>query len=428
MPFEASGVSAVIATHSHIDHIGAIPRLVRDGFSGKVFATPPTADIGQVSLMDSAHLMEEDAAYRNRKKLTRHKVARPLFSREDAVKAVELFCPTEPGCWTAIGSEFLFRFHIAGHILGAMSVEVKLNDRGRKTSILFSGDIGRYAVPLVSNPAEPPETDYLVCESTYGSDVHPPEDPFFMLASVLDDIIKHKSVLLVPAFAVGRTQQIVYMINTLIRMGRVKPIDVHIDSPMAIKATNIYRKYPDYHTIDLSAIGDDDDFLGGPNVHIHRDRASSKALNKLKGPAVIISASGMMTGGRIMHHLIHRLPDRKTTLALVGFMAQGTLGRKVDDGEKLVYVHKRPVEVRARVMKLGGLSGHADYYEIGHWLEKVENKPKQVFITHGEPDESKAMAAYLKEQKGWSCTIPVLDQTFELETDGAQADEKSHQG
>ena len=414
MPFKPADIAAVIATHSHIDHIGYLPRLVRDGFMGNIYATPPTFDISKISLLDSAHLMEEDAAFRNKKGLTRHKKALPLFTADDVEKTIKYFIPVEFGDWVDVCKGIKFRFHIAGHILGAASVECLLNDGNRQVSILFSGDIGRYAVPLVIDPAPPPRADYIVCESTYGGHLHPPEDPFFELAKILDEIIENKRILLIPAFAIGRTQQITYMINTLRRLERIPPIDIHLDSPMAIKATDIYRKYKDYHTVDLNNLSGNDKFLSGDNVFIHRTRKSSQELNKLKGPGIIISASGMLTGGRILHHLINRLPNPKTILALVGFMARGTLGRKIFDGEKQVYIHKMPVDVKAKAIKMFSLSGHADYYEIGHWLEDINEIPKKVFITHGEPDESKAMANYLKEQRNWSCEIPVLDQTVEL--------------
>ena len=234
------------------------------------------------------------------------------------------------------------------------------------------------------------------------------------MAQIIDEIIASGRVLLIPAFAVGRTQQIVYMINTLIRQGRIPNIDIHVDSPMAVKATNIYRNYRKYHQLgsveELGGI----DFLAGDNVYLHRGRQASKGLNKLNGPAVIISASGMMTGGRIMHHLISRLPKENTTLALVGFMAQGTLGRKISEGETSVYIHKSLVEIKAKVIWMAGLSGHADYYEIDHWLEPVEESPRKIYVTHGEREESEAMAAYLKKNRNWNCVIPEMDQVVEL--------------
>lgn len=413
-PFDASQINDVILTHAHIDHIGYLPKLVRDGFNGTLWATPPTIDIAAVSLADTAHIMEEDAEYRNKRGLTRHHEAVPLFGMDDVEATMKLFDRTTFCDWIKLSDNIKFRFHKAGHILGAASVELIADDGEKERSILFSGDVGRYAVPLIVDPDQPPETDYLICESTYGGHIHEPIDPFFAMAELIDDIIARKAVLLIPSFAIGRTQQIVYMINTLIRQERIPEIDIHIDSPMSVKATDIYRKYKEYHAIDGGDFEDGDKFLEGKNVHLHRKRKSSKLLNKIKGPAIIISASGMLTGGRIMHHLLNRLDDENTTLALVGFMAAGTLGRKILDGDRHVYIHKQPIEVKAKVIKMMALSGHADYYEIDHWLEPVAASPKRVFITHGEPEESAAMAAYLTEKHGWNCHIPILDEAVEL--------------
>lgn len=413
LPFDPAKLKAVIVTHAHIDHIGYLPRLAAQGFSGPVYATPPTADIAVVQLTDSAKLQEEDAAYRNKKGLTRHKKALPLFTTEDAQSVLKMFQKVSFNSWHNLASGIRFRCHIAGHVLGAASIELELDDGEKKVSVLFSGDIGRYAIPLIIDPAEPPAVDYLICESTYGGHIHPPEDPFFKMAEILDDIIERKSILLIPAFSVGRTQQIIYMVNTLIRQKRIESIDIHVDSPMAVKATDIYRRYKKYHNLNPAQLKAKSGFLSGKNVHLHRKRKASKQLNKLKGPVIILSSSGMMTGGRIMHHLINRLPDPTTTLALAGFMARGTLGRKISEGDKLVYIHKRPIEVNAKTIRLHGLSGHADFYELEHWLENMPT-PRKVFLTHGEPDETIAMGNYLKEKKGWHCDIPRMDQSIEL--------------
>ena len=414
LDFDAASINAVVATHAHLDHIGFLPCLVRHGFTGDVYCTPPTADMADVLLKDAGHIQEEDAEYRNRKKLTRHAPALPLFTVEDAKQALTQFRPVPFNQWIELGREIKFRYHLAGHILGAASVEVIVDDGDRKKSILFSGDVGRYGVPLMVDPAEPPEVDYLVCESTYGNRFHPPNDLFFEMANLINDVIDRKSVLLMPAFAIGRTQQITYMINVLIGQGQIPPIQVNVDSPMAVKATDIYCKYPGYHSVNTDALGGDDCVLDGKNVVLHRKRKSSKLLNKLTGPAIILSASGMLTGGRIMHHLMQRLPNPDTTLALVGYMAEGTLGRRISDGDKTVYIHKQPVEVKARVVHQSGLSAHADYLELMHWLEPFKTTPDKVVVTHGEPESARAMADRFNSERGWDCTIPKLDQVVEL--------------
>jgi len=412
--FDTKEIEAVIITHTHIDHIGYLPKLIKYGFNGKIYSTAPTAEIAKILLIDTAHLFEEDAAFRNKKKLTSHKKALPLYTVEDAQDVFHHFEPVNFNQWVELDENIQFRYHVVGHILGAASVEFKLNDNEKKISVLFSGDIGRYAVPLIIDPSPPPETDYLICESTYGGEIHEPQDIFFEFATMLDDIIKNRKILLIPAFAVGRTQQITYIINVLMEQKRIPPIDIHIDSPMAVRVTDVYRHYPSYHSINCDLLKREKNVFYGKHVYLHRKRKSSQLLNKLKGPAVIISASGMLTGGRILHHLLNRLSRPETTLALVGYMARGTLGRKILEGDKLVYIHKQPVEVKAQIKKLLGLSGHADSYEIMHWLNNLRKGPKRVFVTHGEEEKAIAMADEINKLKGWSTYVPTLYETVEL--------------
>ncbi len=414
LPFDPASLEAVVLTHAHIDHIGYLPRLISQGFKGKIYATAPTAELAKILLLDAAHIQEEDAEFRNKRKATSHEKALPLFTTDDAKRALEYFAPVTFHRWKKLGDDIKFRYHAVGHILGAGSVEFKLDDGIKKTSILFSGDIGRYSVPLVIDPVKPPEADYLVCESTYGGEIHEPQDIFFEMARLVDEVIKRKSVLLIPAFAVGRTQQVTYIINVLINQKRIPNIPIHIDSPMAVRVTDVYKRFPSYHEIHSESLKRGKNVFYGRNVKLHRKRKSSKRLNRLRGPAIILSASGMMTGGRILHHLINRLPDPKTTVALVGYMAEGTLGRRLLEGEKMVYIHKIPVEVKARMVTMMGLSGHADSFEIMHWLEPWKKKPKRVFVNHGEPLRSEAMARDLREKRGWDAYIPALHETVEL--------------
>jgi metallo-beta-lactamase family protein len=413
-PFDPASLSAVVLTHTHIDHIGYLPRLVKAGFRGPVYTSAPTADLAAIALMDAAKLQEEDADYRNRKGLTRHAEALPLYTEDDVREALDLIKPIPFNSWTSVADNLRFQLHVVGHVLGAACVEVQADDNGRKVSVLFSGDVGRYSNPLTINPAEPPETDYLVCESTYGGRLHDPEDPRDSFTKLINEAFAQKSVLLIPAFAVSRTQEIIYVINELIRLGIVPPIEIHVDSPMSVSATDIYCKYHAYHRVDLERIGGPGCVLAGKHVHLHRKRKSSKLLNKLKGPAIILSASGMLAGGRVLHHLLNRLDDPNTTVVLTGYMAEGTLGRKLADGATEVRVLKQPMQVRARVVNMRGISGHADYNELLYWLRPIRQAPKRVFVTHGEKPQSEAMAGHLRSERGWECHLPVLNETVEL--------------
>ncbi len=414
VPFDVTSLSAIILTHAHIDHIGFLPKVVKEGYRGPIHATPPTVDLAHVSLMDAAHLQMEDAEYRSKKKASRHKVVLPLFDTDDAELARKQLKKVDFDQWTSIGTEFRYRYHVVGHLLGAAMVELELNDGKERKTILFSGDVGRYGAPLTKSPTEPPKCDYLVCESTYGGRIHPAEDAMTSFEEIVKEIFEQKSVLLIPAFSIGRTQQITYMIYRLIEREFIPPINIHIDSPMAIAATEIYMRYPEYHQADLMKLGGAKQVLNGEYVEMHRTRKSSQRLNGLKGPAIIMSASGMMTGGRILHHMINRLPDPTTTVALVGFMAEGTLGRKLVDGAEMLYIHKQPIPVNARIVQFHGLSGHADYFELLHWLEPITEKPQRVFVTHGEKSQSEAMQAHLHNERGWDAVIPEMDQSFEL--------------
>ncbi|MBD3258524.1 MBL fold metallo-hydrolase [candidate division GN15 bacterium] len=413
-PFKPAELDAVVLTHAHIDHIGYLPRVVKQGYDGVVYGTSPTVDLAQVSLLDSAHLQEEDARYRNKKRLTSHPVALPLYTTDDAEVAIRQLQAVPYETWIEVADGIRFRLHVVGHVLGAAGVEVEADDGERKVTVFFSGDVGRYGNPLTIDPGVPPECDYLVCESTYGGRLHPPEDPRSVFSELINNAVERKAVLLIPAFAISRTQQITFLVAELIRHGLVPEIDLHLDSPMAISATEVFCKYHAFHRVDIQQIGGPGCVLEGKRVTLHRKRKSSKTLNKLKGPAIIMSSSGMLTGGRILHHLMNRLDDEQTTVVLAGYMAEGTLGRRLADGADRVRIHKYWFNVKAKIVQIHGLSGHADFYEILHWLEPIERAPKKVFVTHGEASQTEAMAQHLKEKRGWNCHIPTLHETVEL--------------
>ncbi len=411
--FDPASLAAVVLTHTHLDHIGRLPRLVKQGFHGPVCCTPPTAELAEILLLDAAHLQEEDAGYLNRKGLTKHQPALPLFDQADVREALELFEPVTLETTRTIGGAFSFRYHEAGHLLGAASVEMRLRENGGEATVLFSGDVGRFDTVLTRDPGPAPEADYLVLESTYGNRSHAALPVLDQLEGVLKRTFARGGILLIPAFAVGRAQQMIWLMDQLVVAGRVRPFPIHVDSPMAIDATRIYAAHPDASKASLNNIGGRSG-LYGKWLQLHRTRAESEALNSLKGPAVIISSSGMLAGGRILHHCRVRLPHAENTLLITGYQAAGTLGRALLDGAHLVRIHKGEIPVLAEVRDLKGLSGHADATEMLRWLSRVRRAPRAVFVTHGEEDAALALAARLEKERSFPTHVPGLGETVEL--------------
>ena len=412
--FAPESVLSLVLTHTHLDHIGRVPRLVKQGFRGKIFCTPPTKELAEVLLKDAAHLQEEDAAYFNRKGLTKHDPALPLFSEEDVDFSLKLFEAVPLQERVRLTPEISFSFRDAGHLLGAASADVRIQEAGRELRLLMSGDVGRFGAVLTKDPELAPDADYLVVESTYGNRSHakvPIED---QLEGVLKRTFARGGVLLVPAFAVGRAQQMIFLMDELVTTGRLRPFPIHVDSPMAIDATRIYAEYPEAHRVNLGGIGGRS-LLYGKWVHLHRTRAESEALNTLKGPAVIISSSGMLAGGRILHHCRVRLPHPENTLLITGYQGAGTLGRALLDRAHVVRIHKSEVPVLAEVADLKGMSGHADAGEILRWLSAVSAPPKRVFLTHGEADAAHALADLVSRERGFSTYVPSLGEAVEIQ-------------
>lgn len=411
--FDPAKVDALVLTHTHLDHIGRVPRLVKQGFRGPIYCTPPTRDLAEILLEDAAHLQAEDAEYLNRKGLTKHKPALPLFDADDVREAMELVRPLPLGRVQEVNHVFSFSYRDAGHLLGATSAEVRVREDGRDTRVLFSGDVGRFDAVLTRDPELAPDAEYLVVESTYGNRTHPDVSLLDQLEGVLKKTFARGGVLLIPAFAVGRAQQMVWLMDQLVSEGRMRAFPIHIDSPMAIDATRIYASYPDAHRVDLRNLGGRS-LLHGKWIHLHRTRAQSQALNELEGPMVIISSSGMLSGGRILHHCRVRLPRPENTLLITGYQAAGTLGRALLDGAPSVRIHKGPVAVLAEIRDLKGLSGHADAGEMMRWLSAVERPPRAVFVTHGEAEAAEALAARIHRERGFEARVPALGESVEL--------------
>ncbi|MCA9101417.1 MAG: MBL fold metallo-hydrolase [Planctomycetales bacterium] len=417
LPFEPSDVDAVVLTHAHIDHSGYLPRFVRRGFHGDVICTPPTEDLIELLLFDSAKNQEQDAEYANRKGFSKHKPAQPLYDSRDVVKALRLVRTEPRDRWFEAADGVRCRFHDAGHLLGSAMIEVEVDEPPKPLRLLFSGDVGRFGAPLYHDPTPPCDCDYLICESTYGDRDHPDVDLLDELAEVVDRSVHRGGVMVVAAFAVGRAQQLIYLLQILIAKGRIPELPIFLDSPMAINATNIFAAYPGEHDLTESELaGISGHRLDGRNVHLSRTVAESKRINDVPGPAIIISSSGMMTGGRILHHLRRRLPDDRNTVLLTGYMAEGTRGRRLKEGAKTLRMHGRDVRVQAAIEAISGLGGHADRRDLLRWLAPLA-APRRVFLTHGEPQAAAALAEQLSTERGWRVVIPKLGETFFLEAD-----------
>jgi metallo-beta-lactamase family protein len=413
-PFDPRSVAHMILTHTHLDHIGRVPRLVRQGFRGTIWTTPPTQQLAEVLLLDAAHLQQEDADYLNRKRLTSHEPALPLFDAADVQESLTRFRSVPLGEPRELGPSFSFTYREAGHLLGAASADVRVREGGRETRILFSGDVGRFGSVLVKDPELAPNADYLVAESTYGNRAHPVVPVQDQLEGVIARTFARGGVLLIPAFAVGRAQQMIWLMDDLVARGRLRPFPVHLDSPMAIDATRIYSQYPEAGRVSLNGVGGRS-LLYGKWVHLHRTQAESIALNSMKGPGVIISSSGMLSGGRILHHCRVRLPHAQNTLLITGYQAENTLGRALLEGARTVRIHKGEVAVLAEIASLKGMSGHADAAEMVRWLSAIDRPPKTVFLTHGDKDAAEALAARVTKEKGFRTHVPSLGETVELQ-------------
>jgi metallo-beta-lactamase family protein len=413
LPFSPSGVEAVVLTHAHIDHVGYLPRFVRDGFRGPVYSTPATEALAELLLLDSAKNQEEEADYANRKGYSKHKPALPLYDAGDVQQAMARFRTVHRDEWFSPARSIRARYHDTGHLLGACMVEVEASDGATTARIVFSGDVGRYAAPLYHDPQPPPACDYLVCESTYGNREHPAVDVLDHLCDEVHAAIRRGGVMVMASFAVGRAQQLIYLLQVLIERGRIPDIPIVLDSPMAASGMNIYRYYASQHDLSEGLSVRDDFELALDRVRVTRSVAESKLVNKMMGPGVIISSSGMMTGGRILHHLRQRLPDPRNTIVLGGFMAAGTRGRALQEGAESIRIFGADVPVRAAVVEISELSGHAGHSELRRWLEPLA-PPRQVFLTHGELASATALADELRRERGWNTLVPKMGQCVNL--------------
>jgi metallo-beta-lactamase family protein len=405
LPVAPRDIDAVVLTHGHLGHCGYLPRLVRDGFRGKIYATHATRDVAELILKDSAFLQEKDAEFLNRHGLSRHKPALPLYTVPDAQRAVEHFSTADFDQTIKLRNGATLRFRHAGHILGAAHAEIHWGGRG----LVFSGDIGRYGDPLFPDPVSGGDADYIMIESTYGDRVHPDEDPAKAIGAIAERTVKRGGTLIIPAFAVGRAQQLLYYLWTLRQAGRLASIPIFLDSPMAIDATELMCRHAHDHRLDRATCRDAFGIARYTN-----DVEASKAITANAFPKIVIAASGMATGGRVLHHLKTFGPDPKNTILLAGFQAPGTRGHALQQGAKDLSIHGMLVPINAEIAQLDMLSAHADGNELMRWLSAFSRAPRRVFIVHGEPDASEALRVRIGRKLGWQGVIPKPDQDFRL--------------
>jgi metallo-beta-lactamase family protein len=421
-PVPAREIDAVVLTHAHLDHCGWIPRLVKEGFRGPIYATPATIDLCSVVLPDSGHLQEEDAEFYNQKKISKHDPALPLYTLEEAQDCLQYFKPVAVEATTQLSPELSVRFVRAAHILGSTMAEIALKTDGQTRRLLFTGDIGRVRDSEVapgkvvhSGPQEGESADVLVMESTYGNRQHPDTDPRPELARLIRDTVERGGSIIVPAFAVERTQKFVFILKELMESGQIPRIPVYCDSPMAIKAVEIFIKHSEEYTSQTAdLIKKYGSPVEWPGFTFALTAEQSKKINESHFPSIIISSSGMVTGGRILHHLAQRLPDPKNLVIFIGFQAPGTRGAIIKGGASEVKIFGGFVPIRAQVAALEQFSDHADPRELLEWLRTFKNRPGVTYLVHGEPAASSQLRDLMKKELGWNVQVAAYMERVEV--------------
>lgn len=393
---------AVILSHAHIDHSGYLPKFVKDGFSGPIYCTPATADLCRLMLMDAAHLQEEDARFANRAKYSRHDPALPLFDKKDAEKVLKLLRTIDFHQWQELSPGLSFCFFYAGHILGSAITQISFQSNNKTKILTFSGDLGNSRSLILNDPESIKETDYLVLESTYGDRRQNREDIFKTLEDIINRVLGRGGTLVIPAFSVGRTQELLYLVSQLVTEGRIKKYPVYLDSPMANLATDIYLKYSDELKKELRG----DEFiskLSSSDFHEVKSPEDSGRICLSSEPKIVISAAGMLTGGRVLHHLKAKLPDQKSAVLFVGYQAAGTKGLLLKNGLRKIRIHHEEVSVAAEILSVDSLSAHADCEDLSNFVANFKIKPNKVFLNHGEPNALETLAYALRVDQ----TLPV---------------------
>jgi metallo-beta-lactamase family protein len=401
LPVAAASIDDVVLTHAHIDHAGYLPRLYLDGFHGAVHATHGTADLLPIMLADAGHLQEEDAEYHNLLGTSKHHPALPLYTAADGLRAATTTTRHGYDERFELAADVSVYFAPAGHILGAATVTFDLAAGGVRRRLVCSGDVGRYGAPIMPDPTAIGAADYVIIESTYGDREHDATPIAEQLARVVNRTAAREGAIVIPAFAVGRTQEVMYHLERLEQIGRIPSIPCYIDSPMAMRATEIYRAHRRELDTDTQA-------LDSRRFKMTTSASESRGIHSVPGPVIIIAGSGMATGGRVLHHLRARLPDPRTTVLLVGYQALGTRGRSLADGVPSVRIFGQDVPVRAEVATIHGLSAHADRNELLRWLRTAEAPPRGVFIVHGEPGPASALGKTIRRELGWRVDVPTF--------------------
>ncbi len=407
LPVNPVEIDFIIITHAHIDHTGYLPRILRDGFRGKIICTHATEALMKIMLKDAAKLQEEEAIFAFKRGYSKHKKPEPLFTAEDAEAVLGLVESHPLEKKIDIFPSLSIIFHNAGHILGSAFIEASVKGNSQEKTIVFSGDLGRYDDPLMFPPTSIDHTDVLLIESTYGDRINPMQKIEDDLTSIVQETNKNNGVIVIPAFAVGRTQNLIYYFHKLMENKSIPTLPIYIDSPMAIRVTDLYESYHDINKIEVKhELGKNISLFDALNIHYCNTQEMSKSLNAIKNPCIIISASGMCTGGRILHHLVHRLPRENDTFLFAGYQAEGTRGRNILEGEKSIRVFGEDIPVNCNVREIHGLSAHADQLELFQWLGNFKKPPKMVFIIHGEEKVMVHFAKAIEEKLGWKPLIP----------------------
>ncbi len=408
LPIDPKTFDYLVLTHAHLDHTGWLPVLVRDGYNKTIYANPATIELTEILLKDSGHLQEEEAQDAQKHKWSKHAQPRALYTSDDVDPVLRLLRPMPRNAGFDISPEFHIESYDAGHILGSSSLELTIHENGNKTVVVFSGDIGRYDQPILNDPVPPvtKQIDVLLCESTYGDREHEAGDPLQVLGDIVNRVVKRGGSIVIPAFAIGRTQTFMYYLRQLENLQRVPKVPVYVDSPMALSATELYLKHNEDHDLQFAR----DEQNGGDPLSVHefhltRSVEESKSINNVKTPCIIISASGMVTGGRVLHHLAQRLSDARNCVILGGFQAEGTRGRALQEGAKTLSLYGKMVPVLAEIVEMGQLSAHAGKSELLRWLTGLQVPPKQVYLTHGEPAAAQSLQQAITEKFRWKAAV-----------------------